>query len=337
MRLGGGGAGSIRPRHLAACGSCGLVAALSLSPTPLQAEPALEVVVDCPPLDAERRAAVEARVRADLLVKRLAQGRLTITCGTDQATVQWRTGAEPPATETAALADSSELVDQLLALALQATSRPSQPPRPAAAEPGSAPQPEPVARAEPAQPAVQRLSPPAPAAGHFSPSATRPLSRITRLSLSAGASAEAWSGDLAGAFGPRLGLGVSWEERAGLELVGAVQWAPQQSEGVSATQLEVAVESRLRVYGRWWLSGAVGVSDLRVSTELERSEDSEKLLVETAWLAGRGAFDVAPLTAWVGPELHVYSAARIVRIEGRDVFSVPAVTAALGAGLTLTP
>ena len=77
--------------------SCALAVALSLWPRLAHAQPSVAVLVECPGLDSELRAAVEARARADLLVKRLQPGRLLIMCSADQATAEWRPEAGTPA------------------------------------------------------------------------------------------------------------------------------------------------------------------------------------------------------------------------------------------------
>jgi hypothetical protein len=333
MRVRASGPRSVGPAKVAWHVLCAWTGAVSLGLSPAHADSTVEVIVDCPALDGEHQAAVEARVRTDLLVKKAERGRLVLTCSADQAAAQWQSKDGVATTETATLAVPSGLVDQLLALALRATADAQVEAHRAGPKP-TRPTPELVSgpvdthAAEP--PAASPTNPPTDVARQ-QPAGT------THLSLSLGATAEAWRGDLAGALGPRLGVGASSQQWLGLELVGALQWAPQQSEAVSATEVELAVEGRVRAYGVVWANAALGVSGLLVSTRLEQTADSDNLLVATAWAGVRAALDLGGPTLWMGPELRMHTASRLVRVHGRDVFTVPAATVGLAVGITVTP
>ena len=119
--------------------------------------------------------------------------------------------------------------------------------------------------------------------------------------------------------------------------MGGLHWTPQKNDGLSAAEIEASVEGWLRPYRLLRLSGALGVSQLLVLTPLERTEDSDPLLVPTASVGARAAFDLADHTISVGPELRVHLAPRLVRASGRDVFTVPAATVGLVAELALAP
>ena len=158
-----------------------------------------------------------------------------------------------------------------------------------------------------------------------------------RLTLTVGASAELWRGDLKFGLGPRLGIGADWDRSLGLGLLGGFHWSPQKREGISAAEIEAAVTGWLRPAPLLWLNGALGASHLLVFTPLEHSADSDTLLVPTAWFGARAAFDVGEHTISAGPELRFHLAPRLVRANGKDVFTVPATTLGFVAELSLVP
>lgn len=82
-----------------------------------QAAGTLDVLVQCPGLGTERRAAVEARARTDLLSRGRAVGQLKLTCGHGAAQAEWVSAPRlPPALASVALLDDTDIEDRLLEL-----------------------------------------------------------------------------------------------------------------------------------------------------------------------------------------------------------------------------
>lgn len=78
------------------------------------AQESATIAVDCPALDAESRAAVEARARADLLVRN-APGTFVVVCLEREARLSWHPLAGTPATASAPLdVDPRVSVDRIL-------------------------------------------------------------------------------------------------------------------------------------------------------------------------------------------------------------------------------
>src|SRR5882724_13633190 len=97
--------------------------ALLLFARPGMGSPDVTVAVDCPGFDAEGRAALDARARADLLVRNDG-GTLVIVCRGNTATLSWHPLAGAPSTSATPITDDArasadsvlEALDTLLAL-----------------------------------------------------------------------------------------------------------------------------------------------------------------------------------------------------------------------------
>src|SRR5688572_21335942 len=116
-----------------------LAAALELLPViAVGAEPAIEVRVRCPQLeaDSEQRAELEARALVELSVRRRSSGALRVTCDADSAELSWTSGGREVKARVPLQADPRLLVDSLIAALWNLTAAPEPPPpAPAPARP----------------------------------------------------------------------------------------------------------------------------------------------------------------------------------------------------------
>src|SRR5271154_3468731 len=88
-----------------------LAATLSAKEASGREGPALRL--DCPELDDETRAVLEARARAELASEPLPAGALTIRCGSGSATLSWQPAGSEPRERSARL-DGVGDVDSVL-------------------------------------------------------------------------------------------------------------------------------------------------------------------------------------------------------------------------------
>jgi hypothetical protein len=199
------------------------------------------IAVDCSALDAESRAAVEARARADLLVRN-APGTFVVVCVGAEGRLSWHPLAGVPVTTTVSLdADPRTSVDRILErlgelVTAATTSAPAE-----AAPPGD------VVQAPDNTPPVASAAPPAPPPP---PPGSPPLDVPSEpaeawrggfrgVSLGGGVSGELWSG--AAALGPRASVLMSLPARFQAGAAATVLFTLSSPDQVSGRMTRVAL------------------------------------------------------------------------------------------------
>jgi hypothetical protein len=204
------------------------------------ASPDVTVAVDCPGFDAEGRAALDARARADLLVRNDG-GTLVIVCRGSIATLSWHPLTGAPSTSATPITDSTRSSIDGVLEALDVLLAP-----PAANEeetPVVAPEATPPeATAPPLQPKPAELAPPR--AQMDSPAVDRSTvvsrgRRSVEVVLGAGTAAEFWTGTAA--LGVRGLVAIPLPLRLAAGATGTVLWDLASPSGVNARLSRVAL------------------------------------------------------------------------------------------------
>jgi hypothetical protein len=213
-----------------------LVLALGSLAPPAAAQALPDVTVVCAELSEEEWASVEARTRADLAVKGMQLGRLTVSCTHGAASVEFVASGYPSARRSAQLAqDSAERVDQLMTLVDWVTAQAAQSvaefPTPTTAEPDTADsEPAPAAEDGAASAPVRSAASTAGQPHQSSAPARSPEQSphvepgvVGDVELGAGLGGELWATQSLGTLGPRVGVGIQVAPRLRLRVVAGVE------------------------------------------------------------------------------------------------------------------
>jgi hypothetical protein len=303
---------SRRTARIVACVAC-----LVVRPAAAQTgsgDPAA-VVVECASIGESSRAAIEARIRAELAWSPLPGARIRVDCRAGAAIVMLQTTSAPPRQETIALSDDPAAVaDSVLgavhALRLQSEAT-------SAAPPSAAP---PTAAPPTAAPPAGGLSPSLGIDAGKSPS-TELQSRWFRVGATAGAGVERWQGAIGGAAGPRLGLRFWTTGGWSSELAASAAWGWPSASGVRGTL----------VRGAWTVAYApappidivLGGEVLDLIADSSSGQSHELAGVTAGGIIGLrigGRWDAFAIA--IGPQLEVLALPLAVQVAGRDVFSV---------------
>ena len=270
--------------------------------------------IDCPLLDEENRALLEARMRAELAPERLAGGEIAITCAAGSATVGWRPlrGATD-LTPVRLAGDAASTVDALLEAfhTLLAAAPPSSPPAAPPSSPSSAP-PDPTAVRSEDSVEVARMG--------------REAARSA--ALLSGVDSELWGDGIAGAIGVHAGARVPLPSPWSLAAIGGPAWGVGSVDGLRAWRVRVA--TRLDYALASWLRVGAGVTG-RV-TWVDSTAGAPSSL--TGWTAGgfvsaRCVLPVGPIAIEVGPDLEALAPPLSAEVRGVEVFRWPGVLASL--------
>ena len=266
--------------------------------------PATPLRIECPALDPEGRAALEARARAEMALSPLPAGEIAIACEIDLAHVGWRAADGGLHEREVGLGSNAAVnVDSLLG-ALHALRFGDSTPRPPAAAP----------------PHVTVVAPTPPAPAGAGPG----------VGLVVALHSERWAGSLAGAIEAQLGLRLAWRERWSLVAVGGLGRGLESAEGIQVRTLRAMVSVGY-VLGR----PARGHFDLRVGGEwhaLNPALAGGTLSRPTAATGGlftapRYVFSGGRFRLAAGPYLGLAAAPIIVEVETREVFRIPRLVA----------
>lgn len=213
-----------------------------------------EVVVECSVLSEDERASVEARARADLAIKGLAGGVLSVTCSEGMGRVSFQWG-ELEGAQAGALPDVSratvetllQLVDAVTTESERARSEaPLVTPSALPPEPGSTPAP--VEPAPPSEAPAAARTAPVPVATPAPAPAAAPASRSSRSGstnpwhVGVGVEAEMWATEATGAFGLRLRAGRRFALPLVLSGVVAADAASAEPEAVTVRVWRAGLE-----------------------------------------------------------------------------------------------
>jgi hypothetical protein len=295
------------------------------------AESDVVVAIDCQRFDPEARAAVEARARAELIV-RGATGTLVVACDDTRAELTWHPLIGAPSATTAFLAPEArtaiehilEALDALLGAPRAAEPASASPP-PAPAGPPTSPPPSPEDADE------TRRAPPDDSA---STARTRSPGFFRGMVLFAGAHGELWS--RVGALGPSARVEAALPLRLGAFLSGTALWALSSPENVDARLVRLAA------------GGAFGIDrDERFRVGLDAFVDlvharaagsgSDDKTVGGATLFATAAFPFGPLRLEVGPTLAFRPRELQVRVGAMEALHISPFAVGLSLGVAFGP
>jgi hypothetical protein len=261
--------------------------------------------IDCPLLDGESRAALEARARAELALSPLPAGEIAIACDLHSARVGWRAAGGGLRLREVGLtsADGDRNVDSLLS-AVHALR---------------------FGDALPAEPRLavtvvpKGAAPPA-ASAATGPAGPRPLA--LRLGALAGVYSELWQGSIAGVVEAQAGLRLSWRARWSLALAGGVGRGLETADGVRARTTRAMLSAA-------YLAGAH--LELRLGAEWKSlapawtgagstppSAATAAAFLSTRYVMSRDRFRVV-----AGPQVGLAASPITVTVADRELFSVP--------------
>jgi hypothetical protein len=312
-------------------GVCGAAASAA------RASPAsVAVEFDCPALDGEGQAVLEARARADFAARRVPEGRLTIACRGTSAHIAWRPSEGDGRTAAASLPqDPAAAVDELLeavhVLVFEAAEGSS--PRATDSSASSA-LPE---GSSPAEPREQAATQPRPAAVHAVRSdsdafAVQPgdARAAMHVGFAAAAHSEVWSGAIGGAVGAHAGVRLALPGLWRVTLLAGPSWGTASASGLHAwsasavarveRELVRHVELGLGLAGEMlWVDGAP-----QAFTQSQLDALTAGAVVRAAYRTSFGPVDLS-----LGPELAYLLRPVIVEVSGREVFRLPTLLAGL--------
>ena len=272
--------------------------------------------IDCPVLDLESQAALEARARAEMALTPLPAGEIAISCERHRAHVGWRAvGGGLHQREVGLGADPAVAVDSLLGAVHALRFDDAGAVAVAAAAP-----PETVV----AQPSRPPASPPP-------RGAVAVTGQRVGLGVLLGLHSELWEGAMAGVIEAHLGLRVSWRGRWSLAAAGGLGQGLETAEGIRARTWRAMLSLGylagahldLRAGGEWRsispaLAGAVTAAPRR---------STSGAFVAARYVVSDGRFRLA-----AGPQLDLATAPILVDLDGREVFRLPR----LAVGFSLT-
>jgi hypothetical protein len=303
----------------------------------------VSVEIDCPQLGEEPRAALEARAKAELLVRR-EQGTLLVSCRLEAADVRWTPASGDPVEHRIALAADAVATEEQILEALELLLRPHQPQSatpnsPVPAETPATP-PKPL-ETPPAKPPPARPSPSPPHA--FPPPERRvapsAAAEAPYFELLFGPALELWSSEVAGVLGPRArvmaALPGGWAVSAGA----AVAWTLRVPEDVSgrAVRLHVTGEYHLGHQRRWRVGAGALVDFLHAARDTAGSTQTENETIFGGIVQAHYAFLGPPVQLLLGPTISGRAAAVRVEIGDREIFSIPVVAFGATAELAFGP
>jgi hypothetical protein len=299
----GGATTIVRPmrRRRFALVAGALAATLSAKAASGKEGPAVALQLDCPELDEETRAVLEARARAELASEPLPPGALTIRCGARSATLTWHPVGSEPRERTARLdgvGDVDSVLEGMHDLCAPET-RTAPGASEAVAKPARVPPP-------PAPPADERRASAAPAA---------------RLAAVANVDAELWQGGISVALGvsggARLRIG-RWRATFLLEPERGIGSAM----GVSAWGLRGVAQVDYAVTASWLfgvgITGRALWAQAATSTPTQQEGTTAGAVVAVRYALPLGDFELS-----VGPSAEALLSPIVVRVDQAEAFRVP--------------
>ncbi len=292
----------------------GLAIALATGPAGVARAADATLRIACPDLGSGDRAALEARVRAELSGDPSFDGDVAIECGARSAVVRLRVGAhhaverrlEGTFNEGASV---DELLNALHAMVAEATR-----PEPAPAAPVAS-VPPPPAVASPEDSAASSAAPPA--------------SSRYRLAVAIGVDSELWSGAIGPALGGHAGARLSARAGWGVEIDGGLVQGLGSVQGVSARTFRAMVNVDRAL-----------VPDLRIGLGADArllTASASNTALQEATTMGAVAFArysprVGRYEFSVGPEVEILVRPVVVQSSAGEAFRLPTWIAGLSVG-----
>ena len=313
-----------------------LGAALGAAAPSLSAGSGCEVLIDCPVLNPEQRASVEARSLAELQLKQIVSGLLQLSCSSERARVEFRAPGRRDAVRSVRLAEPSTLVvEQLVALADWATRDVDTSPSAFQerevghdiASTGSGWSPPPALSAPPGTLLGGSLSPtPQRAKGSAElPPLDRSREALITIDVGLGISSELWATEVLGAVGPRVSARVGNSDGLRVGGFGSLEWAAQHPGGASIGLQRAGIEGAWRVSKPIWIVAGASVTRLAIdaptgSVPPSRSSVELAFLLRPEFVVELGEFQGA-----LGPSFSLYRQRKVIALDRVRVFSVPAI------------
>jgi hypothetical protein len=291
-----------------------------------QAAGTLDVLVQCPSLGTERRAAVEARARTDLLSRGRAVGQLTLTCGQGAAQAEWVSAPGlPPVTSSVAVPDDSHIEDRLLELVarvieLDAAAREEDGASVATFSDSTAPG---SAHADALKPGPIPTSTMSSSVLGPAPRESAPRRSGVRWSSSAGGYVEPWFG-AAVLAGPRAGLGVVFDPYW-LGVASVFGTALSHQSAIAPVVFEPTVEVAIRPIAEFLLATGAGTSWIRLTSSSALKPSSAARWRATAFARAGLLFPTGQSSGLAfAASIQCFDRALEVQANGEPLWSAPA-------------
>jgi hypothetical protein len=297
--------------------------ATGIGPEGPSAETTSPLRIDCPLLDKENQAALEARARAELALWPQPAGEIAIACQPHAAHVGWHAASGGSAARDIGLgADPGAAVDSLLgavhALRAAAATWPPPPASPrVASHTGAA-----TTASNNINTVTPTLRPPSPPVVMDAAPAEQAPSRF-RLGVAAGIHGEIWEGAVAGAIEGQVGLRLDTRQRWALALTGGFGRGVEPASGIGARTMRamlgvahIPVRNLEIEAGVEW---RVLVATRSIGGAIEQQRGSTLgVFASVRYLLARGRFAMA-----VGPHLGLLAGPMAVDLDGTEIFRVP--------------
>ena len=305
------------------------------------AEPSVVVAVDCPELGDEPRAALEARARAELMVREIA-GTLVVRCR-ESAQLSWHPLAGDSVQSSVALAGAAPTDVERILEALDPLLGPRTNPEPGPAPDAGAASPSGTSTAPPppaptVAPVVTPLARPEPVA----PPATQASAQNEdegAWSVAAGGVVERWSSEVVGAAGGRARGELGLPGRFSMNAGAAVLLGLEAPSDVSARMVRflaggewaIDVKRHLRV----GVEASVDLLHASPAASLQTAAADQTLLgggVHVAYAVRVASFGVV-----TGPTLGFHPGPAKVELGDHEIFRVPSVLLGWALDVELGP
>jgi hypothetical protein len=326
----------MRKYRRTAFGVCGALASfhwISLESRAFAQDANVAVTVDCPPLGDEQRAALDARARAELLVRH-ASGSLSVTCADGaNAVVSWHpsSGGGEGATKNLPLtSDPPAMVDLVLG-SLDALIGGDTPQSSSAATPPVIAPVAPVASVAspmPGAPVLPMAPVMAPPFYGAPPRAVHPAraqkNDFLDTFVSVGVAVDFWSSSIGGGLGPRAAVRVVLPEQFAVDAGGELLFGLAMPDAVAG------------LVGRLYAGGEYDIDDdrqFRAGVDLDldvvhlspdastHASGATKVLPAATLRFGYAPPLVVPIV--FGPTLTVHTGPLRADINGAEAFSIP--------------
>jgi hypothetical protein len=267
----------------------------------------VELAMDCPALQEDGLAALEARARAELATVSLPAGRLTIRCSATSGNITWKPADGAARDRAVALGSEAAvsidaLLDGLHGLILE------EPPK--AALPSPPPPP---------------LAPDAPTTTIANPDLSYQSKRHT-FAATLGADSELWSGAIGLAVGGHAGARIAFSDAWSAVVLAGPEWGVDSADGIRAWTLRI--ESRVDYTPIPAFQVGVGLAArvlwVDATTSGSTSGTTGGALASVRYVLPLGAFELS-----LGPTIEVLVRPVVVESAGSEVFHVPSLLAGL--------
>jgi hypothetical protein len=301
-------------RRFAACAT----ALVLLSPATIaRAEPGhVSLRIECSALDADARAALEARAQAELVSEPLPSGEVEVVCdATSSATLSWTPGGGKRRERRVELTAEMGTIDDTILASLHTL----------LFEEGSPPAPPPSALPPPPAPPVSPIEQtPSQSASEPPVPSTQP--RRIHVAGIGGGDVEVWQGGVNFALGAYTGLSVSPRERWAISVAVAPQWGLGSAAGISAWGLRAVGRIEYALLPQLRIGVGASARTLWVSASAAAPTRLEGTTVGPV-LSARYVISFGAVTFAVGLKGEALVRPIVVELAGVEEFRVPSFVA----------